>query len=160
MLCLMNRQLVVILCMVALDAVGIGLIFPILPALLTDLTGSGEISLLYGVMLALYALMQFVFSPVLGALSDQYGRRPVLLLSIAGATVDYLVMAFTPLFAVFLIGRAIAGITSANISVATAYITDITEEAERAKRFGWMSSRAISLISIAMQSRASGDSCR
>jgi MFS transporter, DHA1 family, tetracycline resistance protein len=135
----MNRQLVVILSIVALDAVGIGLIFPILPALLKELTGSSEVSLLYGVILALYALMQFIFSPVLGALSDRYGRRPVLLLSIAGATVDYLCMAFSPLFAVLLAGRAIAGITSANMAVATAYITDITEEQQRAKRFGWMS---------------------
>jgi DHA1 family tetracycline resistance protein-like MFS transporter len=134
----MNRQLVVILCIVALDAVGIGLIFPILPALLKELTGSSEVSLLYGVILALYALMQFIFSPVLGALSDRYGRRPVLLLSIAGATVDYLCMAFSPLFVVLLVGRAVAGITSANMAVATAYITDITEEHERSKRFGWM----------------------
>lgn len=135
----MNRQLVVILCIVALDAVGIGLIFPILPGLLKELTGSSDISLLYGVILALYALMQFLFSPVLGALSDRYGRRPVLLLSVAGATVDYLFMALSPLVAVLLIGRAIAGVTSANMAVATAYISDITEERDRAQRFGWMS---------------------
>jgi DHA1 family tetracycline resistance protein-like MFS transporter len=135
----MNRQLVVILCIVTLDAVGIGLIFPILPALLKELTGSRDISLLYGAILALYGFMQFVFSPVLGVLSDRYGRRPVLLLSIAGATIDYLCMAFSPLLVVLLGGRAIAGLTSANIAVATAYITDITAEEERAKRFGWMS---------------------
>ena len=80
----MNRQLVVILCIVALDAVGIGLIFPILPALLKELTGSSEISLLYGVILALYAAMQFVFSPILGALSDRYRRRPILLIGRIG----------------------------------------------------------------------------
>ena len=135
----MNRQLIVILCIVALDAVGIGLIFPILPGLLKEMTASADISLLYGVILALYALMQFVFSPVLGALSDRYGRRPVLLLSIAGATVDYVFMALSPIVAVLLIGRAIAGITSANMAVATAYISDITEEQQRAERFGWMS---------------------
>ena len=135
----MNRQRVVILCIVALDAIGIGLIFPILPALLKEVTGSREISLLYGVILALYAFMQFVFSPVLGALSDRYGRRPVLLISIAGATIDYLCMAFSPLLVVLMVGRAIAGLTSANIAVATAYITDITAEDQRAKRFGWMS---------------------
>ncbi|MES2177055.1 MAG: Tet(A)/Tet(B)/Tet(C) family tetracycline efflux MFS transporter [Gemmatimonadota bacterium] len=135
----MNRQLVVILSIITLDAVGIGLIFPILPGLLREITGSSDISLLYGVMLSLYAFMQFVFSPVLGALSDRYGRRPVLLVSIAGATVDYVFMALAPLFAVLLIGRAIAGLTSANMAVATAYIADITAEDERAKRFGWMS---------------------
>ncbi|CAN5567763.1 hypothetical protein BH09GEM1_BH09GEM1_37910 [soil metagenome] len=135
----MNRRLVVILSIIALDAVGIGLIFPILPALLKQLTGSGDISLLYGVILALYALMQFVFSPVLGALSDRYGRRPVLLLSTVGATIDYLCMALSQALAVLLIGRAIAGLTSANMAVATAYISDITAEGERAKRFGWLS---------------------
>jgi len=138
----MNRQLIVILCIVALDAVGIGLIFPILPGLLKEMTASADISLLYGVILALYALMQFVFSPVLGALSDRYGRRPVLLLSIAGATVDYVFMALSPIVAVLLIGRAIAGITSANMAVATAYISDITEKQQRAERFGDIHLRA------------------
>lgn len=135
----MNRRLLVILSIIALDAVGIGLIFPILPRLLMELTGSGEVSMLYGVVVALYSLMQLVFSPVLGAMSDRYGRRPVLLSSITGATLDYLVMAFSPLFSVLLVGRAIAGLTSANMAVATAYIADITDESERAKRFGYMS---------------------
>lgn len=135
----MNKPLVVILTAVTLDSIGIGLIFPILPSLLRDVTGSGDVSLLYGVILALYAFMQFVFSPVLGALSDRYGRRPVLLLSLAGAAIDYLIMAFAPIFAVLLIGRAISGITSANMSVAAAYITDITPEEQRARRFGYMS---------------------
>jgi DHA1 family tetracycline resistance protein-like MFS transporter len=94
---------------------------------------------MYGVILALYAFMQFVFSPVLGVMSDRFGRRPVLLASIAGATIDYLFMTFSPVFSVLLIGRAIAGVTSANMAVATAYISDITPESERAQRFGWMS---------------------
>jgi DHA1 family tetracycline resistance protein-like MFS transporter len=135
----MNYRLLVILSVITLDAVGIGLIFPILPRLLAELTGSSEVSVLYGVVIALYSLMQFVFSPVLGAMSDRYGRRPVLLASIGGATVDYLVMAFSPLFAVLLVGRAIAGVTSANMAVATAYISDITDETDRARRFGYMS---------------------
>jgi DHA1 family tetracycline resistance protein-like MFS transporter len=134
----MNRRLVVILFVVALDAVGIGLIFPILPSLLRELTGRGDVSMMYGVIIALYALMQFVFSPVLGVLSDRYGRRPVLLVSTAGAALDYLVMSLTPGISVLLLGRAIAGITSANLAVATAYITDITEEGERTERFGQM----------------------
>lgn len=133
-----KRSLAVILFVVTLDAVGIGLIFPILPGLLREVSGRSDISIMYGVVMALYATMQFIFSPVLGVLSDRYGRRPVLLVSIAGAAVDYLVMAFSPLFAVLLVGRAISGLTSANIAVATAYITDITSEDERAKRFGWM----------------------
>src|SRR5581483_6961583 len=80
-----------------------------------------------------------IFSPVLGAMSDRFGRRPVLLTSIAGAAVDYLFMAFSPAFWVLLVGRTIAGLTSANMAVATAYIADITAEADRAKRFGFMS---------------------
>jgi DHA1 family tetracycline resistance protein-like MFS transporter len=135
----MNKRLLVILSVIALDAVGIGLIFPILPSLLKELTVSGDVSVLYGVMLAIYAFMQFVFSPVLGAMSDRYGRRPVLLASIAGATVDYLIMAFSPSLSVLFVGRAIAGLTSANMAVATTYIADITEESDRAKRFGQMS---------------------
>jgi DHA1 family tetracycline resistance protein-like MFS transporter len=134
-----QKRLAVILFIVALDAIGIGLIFPILPSLLKELTGRSDVALVYGVILSLYALMQFAFSPVLGAMSDRYGRRPVLLASIAGATVDYLVMSLSPAFSVLLVGRVVAGITSANLAVATAYVTDITEESERAKCFGYMS---------------------
>lgn len=131
----MNKALIVILATVAIDAIGGGLIFPILPDLLAEIT-SGDIGLLYGVMLASYAVMQFVFSPVLGALSDRFGRRPVLLLSLAGTLVDYLVMALSPLGWVLVAGRALAGITSANMAVASAYITDITPAEHRAQRFG------------------------
>jgi DHA1 family tetracycline resistance protein-like MFS transporter len=134
----MNKALVVILAMVVLDAVGGGLIFPILPGLLKQVSPDGNISILYGVLLAVYAAMQFVFSPVLGALSDRYGRRPVLLISMAGVMVDYLLMALTPWGWVLVVGRTIAGITSANMAVGTAYITDITPEAQRAQRFGLM----------------------
>ena len=137
--CILNKPLFVVLAVVTLDAIGIGLIFPILPGLLREVVGSADISLFYGVIMALFALMQFVFSPVLGVMSDRFGRRPVLLVSIAGAAVDYLVMAFSPAFRVLLVGRAISGITSANMAVATAYISDMTEERDRAKRFGQMS---------------------
>ena len=83
--------------------------------------------------------MQFVFAPILGMLSDRIGRRPVLIVSLAGAAVDYLIMAFTPTLWVLVVGRIIAGITSANMSVAGAYIADITDEKDRAQRFSWMS---------------------
>lgn len=132
----MNKALTVILATVAIDAIGAGLIVPILPELLTELTEGGDIGFLYGAMLAVYATMQFVFSPVLGALSDRFGRRPVLLLSLAGTLLDYLVMALTPLGWVLVVGRAMAGITSANMAVASAYITDITPPEQRAQRFG------------------------
>jgi len=124
---------------VALDAIGIGLIFPILPSLLEELTGSGQVSTVYGLILAAYAAMQFIFSPILGLLSDRIGRRPVMIVSLAGAAIDYLIMAFTPTLGVLVIGRIVAGITSASMSVAGAYIADISEEKDRAQRFSWMS---------------------
>ena len=132
----MNKALIVILATVALDAIGAGLIFPILPDLLAEVTGGGDIGMLYGTMLAVFAVMQFVFSPVLGVLSDRFGRRPVLLLSLAGTFLDYLIMALSPLGWVLVVGRALAGITSANMAVASAYITDITPPDQRAARFG------------------------
>ncbi len=132
----MNRSLIVIFTAILLDAVGIGLIFPILPALLREVTHTEDVAPYIGTMTALYAVMQFLFAPVLGALSDRLGRRPVLLLSLAGAAVNYVFLAFAPSLWLLLLGRAIAGLTSANISVATAYITDISPEGTRARRFG------------------------
>lgn len=132
----MNKALVVILAAVTLDAVGIGLIFPILPALLRDVGHISEVATLLGLLLALYSACQFLFSPILGVLSDRFGRRPVLLVSLAGAAIDYLIMAFAPELWMLVLGRAISGITSANMAVATAYITDISTEQERAGRFG------------------------
>ena len=133
---LQQRALVVIFATVVLDAIGIGLIFPILPALLQDVTHASNVAPYIGVMTALYALMQFIFAPVLGSLSDRLGRRPVLLLSLGGAAINYLFLAFAPSLWMLLLGRAIAGLSSANVSVATAYLTDISTQAQRARRFG------------------------
>ena len=135
----MNKPLAVIFAAIGLDAVGIGLIFPILPRLLEDVTHSQNIAPYIGIMIALYALMQFLFAPVLGALSDNLGRRPVLLISLAGAAINYVVMAFAPQLWMLFVGRAIAGLTGANVSVAMAYITDVTPEDQRARRFGLFS---------------------
>ena len=135
----MNKPLLVIFAAICLDAVGISLIFPILPRLLEDVTHTQNIAPYIGIMTALYAVMQFIFAPVLGALSDNLGRRPVLLISLAGAAINYVIMAFAPQLWMLLVGRAIAGLTSANISVATAYITDISSEDKRARRFGLLS---------------------
>lgn len=132
----MNKVLVVIFTAIGLDAVGIGLIFPILPRLIEDVTHTRNVASYIGILTALYAAMQFAFAPVLGALSDRIGRRPVLLISLGGAAINYLLMAVAPTLAFLIIGRAIAGLTSANISVATAYITDISPKETRAKRFG------------------------
>ena len=132
----MNKSLAVIFAAIGLDAVGIGLIFPILPRLLEEVTHTPHIAPYIGVMTALYAAMQFIFAPALGALSDNLGRRPVLLISLAGAAINYVIMAFAPQLWMLLLGRAIAGLTSANIAVATAFITDISPEDMRARRFG------------------------
>ncbi|WP_027554106.1 TCR/Tet family MFS transporter [Bradyrhizobium sp. Cp5.3] len=132
----MSRPLVAILACTALEAAGIALIFPILPNLLRSMAGADNVSTLYGVLLALHALTQFAVTPVLGVLSDRFGRRPVLLLALAGSTIDYLVMTFTPYLWLLFASRTIAGLTAANVAMITAYIADITPEMMRARRFG------------------------
>lgn len=132
----MKKPLIVIFTAIVLDAIGIGLVFPILPGLLHQVTHSGNVAPYIGITTAIYAVMQFVFAPVLGALSDKLGRRPVLLISLGGAAISYILMASASTLWMLLIGRAIAGLTSANMAVATAYITDITPEDKRAARFG------------------------
>ncbi|EXQ86223.1 tetracycline resistance protein, class C [Acinetobacter baumannii 25493_8] len=132
----MNRSLFIIFATIALDAIGIGLIFPILPLLLQDMTHSTHIAIYMGILASLYAAMQFIFSPLLGALSDRWGRRPVLLISLAGAAINYLFLTFSHSLILLLVGRIIAGITSANMAVASTYIVDVSQENNRAKYFG------------------------
>ncbi|MBO9543776.1 Tet(A)/Tet(B)/Tet(C) family tetracycline efflux MFS transporter [Caulobacter sp.] len=128
-----------ILTTVALDAVGIGLVMPIIPRLLREVGHTGDLGWRFGAFLGLYALMQFLCAPVLGAISDKVGRRPVLLVSLAGAAIDYVFMALAPSLWWLFVGRAIAGVTGANMAVAQAYIADITPEAQRTRRFGLFS---------------------
>ena len=109
---------------------------PIIPRLLSEVAHTTDLGWRFGAFLSLYALMQFIFSPILGIWSDRIGRRPVLLCSLAGAAVDYLFMAIAPSLALLFVGRAIAGITGASQAVASAYIADVTSEADRARRFG------------------------
>ncbi|MEO7717084.1 MAG: Tet(A)/Tet(B)/Tet(C) family tetracycline efflux MFS transporter [Capsulimonas sp.] len=135
----MKKALAVIFATVTLDAVGIGLTMPIIPRLLRDVGHTSALGWRFGAFLALYALMQFFFSPILGAWSDRIGRRPVLLLSLAGSAVDYLFMALAPSLTLLFVGRAISGITGASMSVASAYVADITPEDQRARRFGQLS---------------------
>jgi DHA1 family tetracycline resistance protein-like MFS transporter len=135
---LVNRALIVILATVTLDAVGIGLALPVIPSLLRELSHETRIAGRFGYFMAIYPFMQFLFSPVLGRLSDRFGRRPVLLVSLGVATVDYLIMGVSPLLAVLYAGRVLAGMTGANLAVATAYIADISSLDDRARRFGYM----------------------
>jgi MFS transporter, DHA1 family, tetracycline resistance protein len=127
------------LLIVALDVAGIGITLPIIPRLLGEVAHSGDLGWRFGAFLGLYALMQFIFSPLLGAWSDRIGRRPVLLLSLAGAAVDYVFMAIAPSLALLFLGRAIAGVTGASQAVASAYIADVTSEAGRARSYGLLS---------------------
>jgi DHA1 family tetracycline resistance protein-like MFS transporter len=134
----MPKPLIVLLFTIALDGIGIGLVLPIVPALFEQFD-TANTPFAYGALLGVYALMQFLFAPILGALSDRFGRRRILALSLLGATLDYVVLAFAPNLLVLFIGRAIAGMTGANMAVALAYISDITAPADRTRRFGYVS---------------------
>jgi MFS transporter, DHA1 family, tetracycline resistance protein len=121
-----------------LDVLGLGLIIPVGPRLIESFVGSNtaEASKWSGWLVSVYAVVQFVFSPIVGSLSDRFGRRPVLLASTFGQGLDYLLLAFTPSLWLFFVGRIIAGLTGASISTATAYIADVTPPEKRAQSFG------------------------
>lgn len=121
-----------------LDVLGVGLIIPILPKLVDQLAEGGVASaaFIYGALAGLYSLMQFIFAPILGSLSDRFGRRPVILISLFGSGLDYFLMAWAPTLAWFFVGRIFSGITGANFSAAAAYIADVSTKEKRAANFG------------------------
>lgn len=121
-----------------LDIFGIGVIVPVLPKLVEQLQGGNVQAAAHSVgwLGALYALMQFIFSPVLGSLSDRFGRRPVILASLLGSGIDYLVLAWAPTIGWLYLARIVSGITAANFSAASAYIADVTPPEKRAAGFG------------------------
>jgi len=125
---------------VLVDSIGFGIILPVLPRLIMQLTGvSVDRAAAYGGWLSfVYALMQFFCAPVLGNLSDHFGRRPVLLFALLALGCDYLIMGFAPVIAWLFIGRMIAGVAGASFTPAYAYVADITEPARRAQNFGLM----------------------
>lgn len=125
---------------VLIDVIGFGIIIPVLPKLLAEMIqiDLNEASTYGGYLLTSFAIAQFLFSPIMGSLSDQYGRRPVLLLSLLGFAIDYLILAFAPTFSWLIIGRIIAGVFGASYTVASAYIADISTEDNRAKNFGML----------------------
>ncbi len=127
-----------ILATVTLDAIGIGLVFPVMPDLITEVTGDAlaDAALWGGLLSASFAVMQVLFGPVIGALSDRFGRKPVLLVSLAVMAVDYVVLAVAGSLALLFAARIVAGIAAATVSTATAFIADITPPEERGRRFG------------------------
>ncbi|MDT8856821.1 TCR/Tet family MFS transporter [Paracoccaceae bacterium Fryx2] len=127
-----------ILLTVTLDAIGIGLIFPVMPDLLAELTSGSlsETAVWGGILATSFAVMQFLFGPMMGSLSDRFGRRPVLLISLAVMAVDYLVLAFASSIWLLLAARIVAGIAAATFSTAAAFIADITPAEDRGRRFG------------------------
>src|SRR6202162_3989266 len=123
---------------VTLDMLALGLIAPVLPKLVLNFLGGDapEAAKMFGIFGTVFALMQFIFSPVLGVLSDRFGRRPVILLSNLGLGLDYIVMALAPTLSWLFLGRIISGITTSSIPTAMAYITDVTPKEKRAGAFG------------------------
>lgn len=121
-----------------IDVIGWGLIIPVMPDLIAKMKGIpvNEASVWGGYLLFVYAFMQFICAPILGNLSDRYGRRPVILLSLLGFCIDYIFLALAPSFGWFFVGRIIAGITGASFTAATAYIADVSTAETRAKNFG------------------------
>nr|WP_269436270.1 Tet(H)/Tet(J) family tetracycline efflux MFS transporter [Proteus vulgaris] len=134
----MNKSIIIILLITVLDAIGIGLIMPVLPTLLNEFVSENSLATHYGVLLALYATMQVIFAPILGRLSDQYGRKPILLFSLLGAAFDYLLMAFSTTLWMLYIGRIIAGITGATGAVCASAMSDVTPTKNRTRYFGFL----------------------
>jgi MFS transporter, DHA1 family, tetracycline resistance protein len=135
-----NRQAAIgfIFITLMIDVTGLGLIIPVMPKLIEQLIHGNisDASRYGGYLTFTYAIMQFLFAPVLGGLSDRFGRRPVLLFSLFGFALDYLFLSFAPTIGWLFFGRAIAGITGASFTTATAYIADISTPENRAQNFG------------------------
>lgn len=136
----MNNRLPItfILITVVLDSMGIGLIMPVMPDLIQEVEGEGlgAAAIWGGILTTIFAMMQFIFGPTLGNLSDRYGRRPVLLMSLAVMAFDYILMAVAHTITLLIIGRILGGITAATHSTASAYMADISKPEEKAANFG------------------------
>lgn len=123
---------------ILIDCIGFGVIIPVLPNLIRELSGEplANASEIGGLLLVAYAFAQFLFAPIVGGLSDKYGRRPILLISLFGLGIDYIFLSFAPTMAWLFIGRIIAGITGASFTTAMAYIADISTPEKKAQNFG------------------------
>ncbi len=123
-----------------IDVIGLGIIIPVMPKLISELTGDSisNASREGGWLLFAYAFVQFICAPILGGISDQYGRRPVLLASLFGFGLDYIFLAFAPTLGWLYVGRIIAGIMGASFTTGAAYIADISTPEKRAQNFGML----------------------
>ncbi len=132
--------MVFILVTLFIDILGIGIIVPILPDLVKEFLGQddAQAAVYYGVIISTYATMQFLCAPVLGALSDRHGRRPVILVSLFGLGTDYLIQGWAPSIGWLFLGRIIAGIMGASITTANAYIADVSTPQTRARNYGYV----------------------
>ena len=130
--------MIFILITVFIDVLGIGIIIPILPELIKEFAGGSTTvaGRWFGVLAATYAVTQFFFAPLLGAISDRVGRRPVILISLFGLGIDYIIMGFAPSIAWLFVGRLLAGVMGASITTANAYIADVSGPENRARNFG------------------------
>lgn len=135
-----KRQAAMVFIMITLflDILGIGIIIPVLPELIKQFVGGNEsaAAAYFGPLAAAYALMQFIFAPILGALSDRFGRRPIILIALFGLAIDYLIQGFAPNIFWLFIGRVLAGVMGASFTAANAYIADISTPENRAQNFG------------------------
>lgn len=121
-----------------IDSIGFGLIIPVMPELISELKGIpiNKASTYGSLLLSAFAFTQFLFAPMIGNLSDKYGRRPILLLSLFGFAIDYIILAISPSYSWLFLGRIIAGFTGASFTTASAYIADVSTAETRAKNFG------------------------
>jgi DHA1 family tetracycline resistance protein-like MFS transporter len=133
-----RRTLAFIFCTVTLDVLAFGLMIPVLPRIILEFMGgdTAGAARVVGVFSTVWAAMQFLFSPVLGVVSDRYGRRPVILISCLGLGLDYVFMAVAPSLSLLFVGRIVSGITAATIHTSFAYIADVTAQKDRARAFG------------------------
>lgn len=133
-----SSALVFIFITLLIDVIGLGIIIPVLPKLIESVSGGtlSDAAVIGGWMMLAFSVMQFLFSPILGNLSDQFGRRPILLISLFGFAIDYILMALAPTIGWLFVGRIIAGIMGASFTTATAYIADISTPEKRAQNFG------------------------
>ncbi|MCB1460723.1 MAG: MFS transporter, partial [Nitratireductor sp.] len=133
-----SRAILVVLATVVINMTGVGLVWPILPKLVEELSAGSisHVAITYGSIAVIFSVMQFAFGPVFGAMSDRFGRRPVMLVALAGLGLDNLLLAMAPNLGWIFVGRALGGVFGSTFSVANAYMADVSTGKDRAAAFG------------------------